>query len=347
MAIPYQKQYAEITKRLIDNPNKSGKTRIGNANSRFCESIRIDLKKEFPLQDIKKIKPSNIIHELIWMLRGDTNIKYLIENDCHIWTDDAYRYFNEKYAKYYPNQLEIWGFDYTKESFVDFTLKGKFFDYNHQFIKNGKVVGNSPARYTFGDLDRIYGLQWRQFNGMTDQLSNCIKTLRTNPDDRRMIVVAHNPSDIERNIVGLPSCHNYFQFYTTINDDGSRNLSTYINIRSNDWFLGQPYNAAQYALLTHIVANIVGMKVDELVINTIDAHLYHAHLDAAKEWLKRYDERVINNSHIIEEGDWYGALGCESKINFKGNFGLDDLTYDMIEITNYKPDSYIKAPLLT
>lgn len=352
MSIPYQTQYANITKRILYSPNKISKSRIGDVNSRFCEQIRVDLTKEFPLQDIKKIKPSNIIHELLWMLRGETNIKYLIENDCHIWTDDAYRYFKEKYQEKFLqnlNDLNIFKDNlFSKEDFVRMTLDGKSFKYVENIVRGGKSIGQRPMVYRFGDLDRVYGVQWRQFNGMTDQISNCIKTLKTNPDDRRMIVTAHNPSELEMNIVGLPSCHNYFQFYTTINKNGSRNLSTFVNIRSNDFALGNPYNVAQYALLTHIVAKIVNMGVGELVINSVDCHIYHSHFSGMKEWLSRYDKIIKDSGHLLEENDWYGAIGCESRVSFKKDyFSIDDLNANDIEITNYNPQSFIKMKLLT
>lgn len=353
---PYQAQYARITRNLIENPKKIGNSRIGKINSRFSEVIRIDLSKEFPLQDIKKIKPSNIIHELIWMIKGDTNIKYLIENECHIWTDDAYRYYNEKFAPMLKtdygipdNQLEL-DLPLTKKAFVEKVLRGDTVTYwnKPKSYQNGAYVNET---YTYGDLDRVYGIQWREFGGKTDQLANAIEKLKTNPDDRRIIVTAHNPTDIEDNNVGLPSCHNYFQFYTVENEDGSRTLSTFCNIRSNDWFLGQPYNAAQYALLTHIVANIVGMDVGELVINSVDAHLYHAHFDAAKTWLERY-HKIEDDNYVGDQGgyvgDYYDLFGCKAQIQFTRNpITIDDISADDIKITNYEPMGFIKAPLLT
>ena len=366
MPTPYQTQYARITRDLIETPKKIGNSRIGKINSRFAEQMRIDLSKEFPLQDIKKIKPSNIIHELIWMIKGDTNIKYLIENGCHIWTDDAYRYYKEKYSplrylkgiNLITKQLQLKLDDeLTKEEFVKKVLKGErlidgFTDRSGAYPEIPAKYSHLNFNYRYGDLDRVYGIQWWSLGELgVDQLANAINTLKTNPDDRRMIVTAHNPSDIENDNVGLPSCHNYFQFYTTINDDGSRKLSTFCNIRSNDWFLGQPYNAAQYALLTHIVANIVGMEVGELVINSVDAHLYHAHFDAAKTWLERYD-KIMDDNYVGDQGgytgDYYDIVGCKAQVQFTRNpITIDDITVDDIEITNYEPMGFIKAPLLT
>ena len=336
----YQQQYYDITKRIMEQPHKVGNSRIGKINSRFCEQIRIDIGKEYPLMDIKWIKSSNIIHELIWMLRGGTNPKYLIENGCHIWTDDAYRYYKEKYDPTRgedKSQLDLFP-EIQKEEFV-------------KKILNEEIVPNTfSTRY--GDLDRIYGFQWRRFNGYTDQVQNVLDKLKSNPDDRRIIITGHNPKDLEDGNVGLPSCHNYMQFYTTINEDGTRNLNTFCNIRSNDWFLGQPYNAPQYALLTYIFANLVDMGVGELVINAVDAHLYHAHFEPAKIWLNRYEEFIDNIDHYsveVEKHTFAKDTFCKAKIDItnRNQQSIDDYIAEDFKVYNYEPQSYIKAKLLT
>lgn len=349
----YQKQYADITKKIMEKPTKIGNSRIGKINSRFCEQIRIDLKAEFPLMDIKWIKFSNIIHELLWMVRGESNIKYLVENDCHIWTDDAYRYYKEKYSpllKYkringFTKQIPIdYEEDITKEQFVEKVL-------NEETL----FVDKYSDTYRYGNLDRIYGVQWRNFNDGTDQIQNVIDTLKKNPDDRRMIVTGHNPADLEEGNVGLPSCHNYMQFYTTINEDGSRDLSCFCNIRSNDWFLGQPYNTPQYALLTHMIAKVVGMGVGELVVNAVDAHLYHEHFDAAKIWLSRYKRTPLKtllynemeNGGHRDIGQYWDSF-CKAKLTINGDQEhIDNFKAEDFVLENYNPQKYIKAKLLT
>ena len=364
MSQSYQSQYAEVTRNLLNYPKKIGNSRIGKINSLFSQQIRIDLTKEFPLMDIKKIKFLNIVHELLWMIRGNTNIKYLIENGCNIWTDDAYRYYKEKYSPYrhlphepQTSQTKL-PIDINKKEFVDLVKKNRTFEFQDYDPITFHPFTN---KYKFGNLDKIYGYQWRRHNGKTDQLQKCIDMLKINPDDRRMIVDAHNPTDIEEKNVGLPSCHNYFQFYTTeiektleeeikgfkIKEDETitleidanpkltRKLSIFVNIRSNDWFLGNPYNVAQYALLTHMVAEVVNMKVDELVINSVDAHLYHIHFNAANEWLDRYDDLAIMDTY------------CSAKINLSSLDSIDDFIADDIELYNYNPQKFIKAQLLT
>lgn len=354
----YQKQYAEILTRLIDNPVKQTNSRIGKVHSNFVEIMRVNLEKEFPLMDLKKIQFSNILHELLWFIKGDTHIKYLINNGCNIWTDDAYRYYKEKIDKY-NNEMCI-------QKIVVLSKE--------EFIERAK----NSEEIIMGDLGRIYGKQWREFNGKTDQLQNCINSLKTNPDDRRMIVSAHNPTDLEDGIVGLPSCHNMFQFYTipltrderihyyhysdkyqviSVNDSDKildslnvpkYKLNLWFNIRSNDFFLGQPYNMASYALLVNIVANIVNMIPNEIVCTAIDCHLYEAHLIAAKEYLRRWNE-LIRNYNISGENDGFYDIGyCKSQLWIKRKLdNVDDIQASDFELVNYNPQSYIKAQLLT
>ena len=360
----YQKQYYEILERLINNPNKKRPSRIENIHGNFVEIIRVNLLKEFPLMEIKKIQFSNILYELLWFIHGDTCNKYLIDNGCNIWTDDSWRYYNEKYVPLGAQKIN-------KEEFIEKSKNGEnipIFDSVSNLSYN--------ERYTYGNLDRIYGKQWREFNGKTDQLQNCINTLIKNPDDRRMIVTAHNPTDIENNIVGLPACHNMFQFHTTplsfdqrhniysernnsmrLNFDSIERvtkafdeleipkfyLNVWFNIRSNDFFLGQPYNMASYALLLHIIGNIVNMIPREVVCTAIDCHLYEAHIPAAIEWIKRYDDLTKNDNISALDNAW-----CQSKLNIKRKLtSIDDINANDFELINYKPQSYIKAPLLT
>jgi thymidylate synthase len=332
--------------------------------------MRVDLQKEFPLMDLKKIKFSNILHELLWFIHGDTHIKYLLDNECGIWTDDAYRYYKEKVAKHNETHILFPATVASKEDFI-------------QSAKNGNPL--------MGQLDRVYGKQWREFNGKTDQLQNCIKTLISNPDDRRMIVTAHNPTDLEDGIVGLPSCHNMFQFYTVPLSEEEREtiaierglssksdlaetvgveaanaqyverildennipkhyLNIWFNLRSSDFFLGQPYNMASYALLCHIVANIVNMIPSQVVCTAIDCHLYEAHIPAAQEFLARY-EKILEDYHIGETGIEQSASDvtyCTSKLNIIRKLtSIDDVKAEDIQLFDYNPQSYIKAPLLT
>lgn len=393
MTKSYQQQYAEILKRLINEPEKQTPSRVGDVRSRFVETIRVDVQKEFPLMEIKNVSFKNILVELLWFIKGNTNIKYLVENGCNIWNDDAYRYYKQKYSPYrysgkenpQTGQLPLpFDTEITKEEFLEKVLSGErlidkflMLDENNEAYLDEKYAW-LDTNYVYGDLDKIYGRQWRNFNGYTDQLQNCIDTLKTNPDDRRMIVTAHNPTDLEIGDVGLPSCHNYFQFYSSpltveerialtgkadwkfdteeeaheiadLKGIPKRKLSLYYNIRSNDFFLGQPYNTPSYALLLHMVAEVTNMLPYEVVCNAVDCHLYEAHLDAAKEWLERYKEKFMGNGSSENEREAYFTF-CKSKLNVKNQDkieNIDDFDVDNFELSNYNPDSRIKAPLLT
>lgn len=353
---PYQSQYYEIMNNIKKAPRKIGESRIGPINSRFFETLRVDVRKEFPLMDIKWLKFSNILHELLWFVKGDTNTKYLSNNGCNIWNDDAYRYYNEKYVPLGCPKL-------TNDEFSEKVKAREIYIY-----KTPKDE-NEECAYIYGDLDRIYGKQWRNFNGKTDQLQNCIDKLKTNPDDRRMIVSAHNPTDLEEGNVGLPSCHNFFQFYTEeisyvermtiakhrgceIEDVEKRYVNIWFNIRSNDWFLGQPYNMPSYAILLMMVGKLVNMIPKELVCSAVDAHLYKEHFKPAEIWDQRYNEivdNVLNSKEEVNTSDIYFNLLCQSKLEISDREinSIDEFTYDDFDLSNYDPQPYIKAKLLT
>ena len=343
--LTYQDQYYNLLKKLIESPEKKVMTRNGEVNSLFFETMRINLKKEFPLMEIKKIKFSNVLHELLWFISGNTNIKYLYDNKCNIWNDDAYRYYLSKLK----NNKEKTLFEYdviSKESFLI-------------LVKNGT--------YGFGDLDKVYGYNWRNFNGKTDQLLNAILLLKTDPHNRRILVSAHNPSDIEENVVGLPACHNMFQFYVSplslkeridiANFDfvGYRTneqitelldefnvpkykLNLWYNVRSQDIFLGNPYNVASYSILLHIVAKIVNMVPNEITTSMIDCHLYNDHIEPAKKWIERYENHMSYSNSTL----------CKSKLILKKNVNnINKLRFKDFELIDYNPYDYIYAKLLT
>lgn len=311
----YQEQYAEILKKLLDSPLKKVENRNGKTMSRFAETMRVDLSKEFPLMEVKHVSIKNIIHELLWMIDGNTNIKYLVDNKCNIWNDDAYNYFKKK-----TNFKTI-----SKDAFL-----------KEVHNKNTLTINNFE-KYIFGDLDRVYGFQWRKFNGETDQLQNAINKLKSDPNNRRILVTAHNPNDIEKETVGLPSCHNLFQFYT-IPTEKSYKVCTAVNMRSNDFFLGQPYNMVQYALLTHMIAQICGYEVGELFFTLVDCHLYEEHITQANEWVDRYKTYVEEKN-----SDTY----CKSEIKIDKKDNINDYIYNDFTLSSYNSMGSIKAPLLT
>jgi thymidylate synthase len=386
MGKSYQQQYAEILRKLIFEPQKQTPSRVGNVRSRFVETIRVNIEKEFPLMEIKKVSFKNIATELLWFINGETNIKYLVDNGCNIWNDDAYRFYKEKFSpfrfdNYIPNESNEFNnyYELTKEEFIEKVKLGeRIID---KYVRKNEYLESKYAwintSYKYGDMGRIYGFQWRSFNGASDQLLSCIETLKTNPDDRRMIVTGHNPTDLESRNVALPSCHNYFQFYTTpltteerknilngVTKDvyqtdeqihevadkmniPTRKLSVYYNIRSNDFFLGQPYNTPSYALLLQMVSKVVNMIPSEVVCNAIDCHLYEKHLDAAKVWLERYDDRFHSDNSYDSERESLFTY-CSSSVKIKRQIkSIDEFSLNDFELRNYAPDKSIKAPLLT
>lgn len=219
------KQYLEILQDIIDNGQDADNRTGVYARKVFGRQMKFDLSKGFPLVTTKKTYLRAIIHELIWLLSGDTNIKYLHDNNVTIWDEWA--------------------------------------DEN-------------------GDLGPVYGHQWRNFNSQgIDQIKDVIERIKKNPQDRRLIVTAWNPVQIEQ--MALPPCHCFFQFDVT--PDGRLNCMLYQ--RSCDMFLGVPFNIASYALLTMMIAQVCGLKAGEFVHTLGNAHIYSNHFEQVKLQLSR------------------------------------------------------------
>ncbi len=218
-------QYLDLLKEIMNNGvDKSDRTGTGT-RSVFGRQMRFDLSKGFPLVTTKKVHLKSIIYELLWFIKGDTNIKYLTDHGVRIWNEWA--------------------------------------DEN-------------------GDLGPVYGAQWRNWNGEgIDQLADVINRLKTNPNDRRMIVSAWNPGQIAE--MHLPPCHMMYQFYVADNK-----LSCMLYQRSCDMFLGVPFNIASYALLTMMIAQVCGFEPGEFVHTLGDTHIYHNHFDQVREQLSRH-----------------------------------------------------------
>lgn len=260
----FDKVYHNLMKEISQQENiRENRTGVDTI-SIFGHQMRFDLSKGFPLLTTKKVFLKGIIHELLWFLRGDTNIKYLVENGVNIWNDWPYQSYlkknnlEEKYPKYSPEWKE----------------------YMKEFIENIKTDETFSKEY--GELGPVYGRQWRNFNGI-DQIQKAIEQIKTTPNSRRIIVSAWNPSEIDEMAkAGLPPCHTMFQFYVS-----NGKLSCQLYQRSADVFLGVPFNIASYALLTMIIAKITGYEPGDFVHTFGDTHLYVNHLDQVKEQLSR------------------------------------------------------------
>ena len=256
------KQYLDLLEHIMkngtDKPNRTGI----DTRSVFGAQMRFDLSKGFPLVTTKKVHLKSIIHELIWLLSGNTNIKYLQDNNVRIWNEWA--------------------------------------DEN-------------------GNLGPVYGAQWRSFNSQgIDQIKDVVNRLKTNPNDRRMIVSAWNPAQIDQ--MALPPCHAFFQFYTA-----NGKLSCQLYQRSCDMFLGVPFNIASYSLLTMMMAQVTGFEAGDFVHTLGDAHIYHNHFDQVNEQLSRTPFNLPT-----------------MKINPDVK-NIDDFKYEDFELQNYQSHGLLKG----
>lgn len=257
-------QYLDLVRHIRDHGvKKEDRTGTGTV-SIFGHQMRFDLAHGFPLVTSKKVHLKSILHELLWFIRGDTNIHYLVENGVGIWNDWPYQ-----------NWLRETGQDTSLEMYSP-----EWRAVMKEFIEKIKTDSDFAAQY--GDLGPVYGKQWRNFCGV-DQLTQLIEDIKSNPDSRRLIVSAWNPRDIPVMVKsGLPPCHSLFQFYVV---DGK--LSCQLYQRSADVFLGVPFNIASYAILTMMIAQVSGLGLGDFVHTFGDAHLYLNHMDQVEEQLSR------------------------------------------------------------
>ena len=257
-------QYLDLVRHIRDHGvKKEDRTGTGTV-SIFGHQMRFDLAHGFPLVTSKKVHLKSILHELLWFIRGDTNIRYLVENGVGIWNDWPYQ-----------NWLRETGQDTSLEMYSP-----EWRAVMKEFIEKIKTDRDFAAKY--GDLGPVYGKQWRNFGGV-DQLTQLIEDIKSNPDSRRLIVSAWNPQDIPVMVKsGLPPCHSLFQFYVV-----NGRLSCQLYQRSADVFLGVPFNMASYAILTMMIAQVSGLGLGDFVHTFGDAHLYLNHMDQAEEQLSR------------------------------------------------------------
>lgn len=294
------KQYLDLLSTILNEGVVRGDRTGTGTKGIFGYQMRFNLAEGFPLLTTKRVFMKGVIHELLWFLRGDTNIKYLVDNGVHIWDSDAFRYYNELCVKHgvLPVDLDT----FLSAAGVESPIEG----------------------YRFGDLNHVYGYQWRSWpkaNGeVIDQIARVVETLKTNPTSRRMIVSAWNVADVED--MALPPCHTMFQFFVA---EGK--LSCQLYQRSADTFLGVPFNIASYALLTMMIAKECGLEPGDFVHTLGDAHLYLNHLDQAHEQLGR-EPRTLPRM----------VLNPDVKSIF-------DYKYEDFKLEGYDPHPAIKAPL--
>ena len=271
------KQYIELLEKIKqEGIEKSDRTGTGT-KSIFGYQMRFDLSKGFPILTTKRVPFGLIKSELLWFIKGDTNIRYLLQHNNHIWDEWAFKRYVES-ADYSGEDMT----DFGRRSLQDPVFKEVYEKELEIFCQ--RILNEDDFAATYGELGNIYGSQWRHWKttqGETiDQLAQVIEMLKTSPDSRRLLVSAWNPEDVPS--MALPPCHTMFQFYVA---DGK--LSCQLYQRSADVFLGVPFNIASYALLTHLIANEVGLEVGEFVHTLGDAHLYLNHLEQVDIQLSR------------------------------------------------------------
>lgn len=283
------KQYKELLERVLaEGKKKEDRTGTGTI-SVFGHQMRFCLDDGFPLLTTKKVFLKGIIHELLWFIKGETNIKYLVDNGVKIWNEWPYEIFKKSDA-------------FNGESLEEFVEKVRTDD---EFAR------------VHGNLGPVYGKQWRNFCGV-DQLSELISQIKANPDSRRLIISAWNPSELTD--MALPPCHCFMQFYVS---DGR--LSCQLYQRSGDIFLGVPFNIASYALFTMMIAQVCGLKLGDFVHTLGDAHIYTNHLEQVRLQLSR-DERALPTMRINPD--------VKDIFSFK---------YEDFTLENYDPHPAIKG----
>lgn len=271
--------YLDLVNRVLTE-GKPKKNRTGiDTIGIFGAQARFDLADGFPLLTTKKVFFKGIVHELLWFISGSTNIKYLVDNDVHIWDDWAY----QRYLKFISKVVVVGGVGMTTLSQADFIHRIKTVD---EFAKiwgdlgMGTYGGMWRAFPFYNDYETVASAEGRETLDTVDQLKKVIEKLKTNPDDRRLIVSAWHPHWVDH--CALPPCHVLFHFNTELLSDGRRKLNCLLYQRSCDLFLGVPFNIASYALLTHMVAHCVGMVPGEFIHTYGDLHLYVNHVEQAR-----------------------------------------------------------------
>ena len=300
--------YQNLLREILDNGiKKEDRTGTGTI-SRFGTQMRFDLRQGLPLLTTKKVPFKIILGELLWFIKGDTKLKTLLDQKIHIWDEWPFKHY------LIANKLPI-----PTVNSVEWTNQMKEF--------TDRILSDEQFEKQWGDLGPVYGKQWRDWKNLDgssiDQLKNAIQLIRKNPDSRRIIVTAWNPTEIEEMAkAGLPPCHCLFQFFVANGE-----LSCHLYQRSCDTFLGVPFNIASYSLLTIMIAAVTNLKPGDFVWTGGDTHIYLNHLDQVNEQLSRAPTNI-------------------PQVHIKRNVAeVWDFTVEDFELVGYNPLPPIKAPI--
>ena len=373
------KDYQALLQDILDNGSTKGDRTGTGTISVFGRQIRHNMKDGFPLLTTKKMPFKTITTELLWFLRGDTNIKFLVDNNCHIWDGDCYQAYLKKRTTANKDNVRE---PHTLANGMTGQISRAFTQ--EEFIN--KIKTDDEFAKKWGELGPVYGKQWRKWGEIEhdfygiDQIANLINDLKTNPDSRRLLVNAWNVGELESMV--LPPCHYGFQVYTrelslderldlmrkrtkdgTVDYDNrhhgfldfhnipTRAISLMWSQRSCDTFLGIPFNIASYGLLLEIIAKAVNMVPDELIGNLGDVHLYSNHIEQAKEQIGRepfvLPKLNINTEFWPTEGGECGEGPIDALAVFNGFFNDNfcKCLLEDIQLSGYQSHPTIKAPL--
>lgn len=310
------KQFQDLIRHIEKNGViREDRTGVGTKGV-FGYQMRFDLQEGFPILTTKRVPFGLVKSELMWFLRGDTNIRYLLEHKNHIWTEWAFEKYVKSPAYKGPDMT-----DFGRRAVKDPEFNTIYQEEVKAFEQ--RILEDEDFARIYGDLGHIYGYQWRSWptrdGGKIDQIADLIDQIKKNPYSRRHLLTAWNPEEVPD--MALPPCHTFCQFYVS-----EGRLSCQLYQRSADVFLGVPFNIASYALLTHLIARACGLEVGEFIHSFGDAHLYLNHKEAVEELMKREPKSLPKL--VIDSDEEMEAIDLKD-----------------IRLEGYEPYPTIKAPI--